>query len=144
MREKMDIIIIILTYLIELFIMSFLRYSQYMYCEYEIIKLPNAIFNFCFEADFLYSISNFFNFLFFILGFTYILSVLFKIKSGYIVNLRKNNFYLLFLMINELLFYLIEIKIMIINSHVFRFVIICLLTNLVVYIKYKKNNIKIK
>lgn len=142
MKEKIDLIIINVSFILELFIVISLRYSQYLCYISVYFKSEKTIYNK--EAYLNFKFIYFFMFLFYILSFIYIMAISYKYKSRIRINFKLNTMFLISFLICDFCLYLFNIKAMIYESNAFRFIIICLLTNLVVYTKYKKNNIKIE
>lgn len=143
MNLKIDVFIIYLSYIIELFSMLILKYSQNVLSVDSVernteIILKNNEASLCFYIG--YAVLLIFN----ILTILYVLIMFYTYKKDRNINLVSNNLLLIVLLIIDFSLRFFDVKRMIRNSDSLRFVIICLLTNLVVYIKYKKNNIKIK
>lgn len=143
MRKQIDSFIIIISFIIELFLMIFFRYSRFLLNTMPIVitkmdlsKSKEACMGYIIACKILY--------IFYILCAVYVIIVYHKFKTNQRLNLKKNTFLLLLLCLCDFILYLFDIRAMIISSNAFKFVIICLITNLIVYIKYKKNNIDIK
>lgn len=143
MKDKIDIIVIYLVLVINLIMMSILKYSQLLYYKYPMIITKVNFVNYE-EAKFIHNIGMVLIGSFYLLSIIYVIIIIYKLCMNYKINLRRNNISLFIVILSDYILNLFNISIMCRNSHAFRFVIICLITNLIVYIKYKKNNIDIK
>lgn len=143
MRKNLDSITIYFGLLIEFLLMFLIKYSHYLNFYYLVKKNSSIMFKNS-EAKICFSLAHVFALLFSLLGVLYIVIILIKITKKNIINVKKNTFYLFVIMFIDFALFLFDFKAILISSHAFRFVIICLITNLIVYIKYKKNNIDIK
>lgn len=143
MKNCIDKIIIQISFIIEFIINISFKYSKYLYYSYLTKRTPEFLFD-KYEANISYSISYLISLIFYILIILYVLVIIKWYINNKIIDLKTNSKYLLSILIFDIMLYLFNIKAMIYESNAFRFVIIGLLTNLIVYIKYKKNNIKIE
>lgn len=142
MRKKTDVLIIYIGFFMDIFLMIFLKYFQRLLFLQLVIKTIDNynIYNKCVSLFFTYT----YILLFCLLAVIYIILIYRKYKKHIYIDIKRNNTVLIVLLICDLTLNLFNFKTIISYSYAFRFVVICLLTNLVVYIKYKKNNIKIK
>lgn len=143
MQKNQEIFILYFGYIIELIAYICLKYAKYYKGEFSLIKVENVILK-NMESKYSFLIGFIISFTFYILAMIYVAIIVYKYKNNMSISLKKNNLVLLIMLITDWLLCLLNIRAMISSSYAFRFVIICLLTNLVVYIKYKKNNIKIE
>lgn len=143
MKKIKEIFILYIGIFIDIFAYALLKYSKFFNGEFSFIKTQNLIFK-SVELQYSYFIGFLIMLFFYVLGFVYIFIIRFKYKNNIIISLKKSTFFMIVILLFDWVLCLFNIKAMVTSSHAFRFVIICLLTNLVVYIKYKKNNIKIK
>ena len=141
--KNIDSITLYIGLIVEIIMMFLFRYLNYLYLFQPIIissgniqKNPNIKYNrmICLNL----------RLFFYILILIYIITIIHKYHNYIYINLKKNTSVLLIIVIIDFACSLFDLQILIMYSNALRFVIICLLTNLVVYIKYKKNNIKIK
>ena len=143
MKKKIDLIAIYFGFIFELTTSIIFKYIRYLNnLSVVVVSTSHKTYNEI--ADLSYNITHVSLVFFYFLMAVYILSIFSKYLKQQIINFKQNNCVLLLFTICDLVLYFFNIKAMIENSYAIRFVIICLLTNLVVYIKYKKNNIKIK
>lgn len=143
MENRNELMIIYIGYLTELvssFLFKYFKYSNYLFPK---TKVTDVVL-FHREAYLSKTAGCIIILVFYILSFLYIFYIRGKYKENVLIFLKKDTFYLLLLLLFDYTLYMFNIKIMIYESNALKFIIICLLTNLVVYIKYKKNNIKIK
>ena len=143
MKKTIDNYVIILGCFIDLIVMSILKYSQYLWYSNPIIK-REGVFLKNEEAMFIYYKTLNVLLVFYVLGFIYLLIIIYKFKKNIYIDLKKNTLFLLVFLLVDAIFYFFNFRKMFRYSDALKFIIICLLTNLVVYIKYKKNNIKIE
>ena len=143
MKNKIDLIIIFLGYLNELLILFLFKYSQILMIISPAIKMTDIFIKYR-ETQIIFYIGKSMTFLFYILGFIYCLDVIAMYRSNEFVEIKRNTIYLFSLLLCDYILFLFNFRAILLDSYAFRFIVICLLTNLVVYIKYKKNNIKIK
>ena len=141
MKNNVDLLVIDLAIIIEVFMKLAFKYSKYFDFIY-FINEKTIIKNY--ESFISFSIAIFLLIIFYLLIFAYVICILYKLKKEIKINIKKNTFFLILLFIIDCILYFFNFKTMFLNSDALLFVINCLLTNLVVYIKYKKNNIKIK
>ena len=143
MKYNIDTYFLYFGGIFELFIMTAFIYSQYRFFSNPIIRNDVNLINDV-EALMCFKIAKQLIYLFYIIGFFYLVLIVKKLRNNLNINLKKNTLILFFILMFDWVLFLFDFQAMMIDSYAFRFVIICLLTNLVVYIKYKKNNIKIE
>lgn len=144
MKNKIDLLIINIGFALEFIAMVMLKYAQYLYfINPEEITISKRFFN-NIEANTTYICGYYILLIFYSLAIMYIAFIICSYNKKHIICLKRNTIRLLILLFGDIIIYGFDFKNIIIYSFAFKFVIICLLTNLVVYIKYKKNNIKIK
>ena len=143
MKRKKEITLILSTFIIDFFNAVFFRYSRYLYFLFSVIKVQKNISIYS-EAYICKIIGYILGLLFYVMAIIYISFIVNDYKNNITVLMKETTFYLLLLLLFDMILYLFNLRAMIYESDAFCFVIICLLTNLVVYIKYKKNNIKIE
>ena len=139
----MDIVIIYCGIMIDFFEKLIFKYSKYVDTINPAVLTSNS-FLMSSEARFSYNIGCFTILFYYFLNCIYIYTIVKKCYSKQIIDLKRNTYALFMLLVCDFVLNSMEIKGVIYNHDTLIFVIICLLTNLVVYIKYKKNNIKIK
>ena len=143
LNYKIDLLIVQISLIFNLFTAALLRYIQYLYLsDMSIVSTSHNIFSK--EAYISFYFVHKSLYLFYFAGLIYIIVIVFKYCEQYLIYLKQNSFFLILILNCDIILYSFNFKAILKNSYAFRFVIICLLTNLVVYIKYKKNNIKIK
>lgn len=143
MEKKIDLIVFLLSYVNELLVLFLYKYSKYLLQLQPIFKFDNILF-INDEAMINYNIGTYVERFFYFLSIVYLFDIIMKYYNNKCIEIKKNTLFILGLFFCDCFLYFFNIHAQIIESHAFRFVIICLLTNLVVYIKYKKNNIKIE
>ena len=127
----------------ELLIRLLFRNSHYLFSKSINLKIENIYYR-SREAMIYFKIGNFINLTFYFLSIIYIFAIVYKIYINEFVDLKKNTIYFVVLLFFDAILFFFNFRAMLFDSSFSHFVIICLLTNLAVYIKYKKNNIKIK
>lgn len=143
MKKRNELIIIYIGYITKLvssLMFKYFKYSNYLFPK---TKVTNVVL-FNREAYLSKTIGCIIILAFYILSLLYIFFIRCKYLENDLIFLKKDTFYLILLLLFDYTLYMFNIKIMIYESNALKFVIVCLLTNLIVYIKYKKNNIKIK
>ena len=143
MKNKIDLIVIYLGFIYELLIRFLFIYSQYLFNINPDLKVENIYFMSS-EAVINLTIGYLINLSFYLLCALYMLAIFYKMKTNACINIERNTMFLVALLFFDTILFFFNFRAIFFDSYAFRFVIICLLTNLVVYIKYKKNNIKIK
>lgn len=143
MKNKIDLIVIYIGCINELLIRFLFRNYHYLLSKSINLKIEN-IYNRRNEAIVFFKIGNFINLSFYFLSIIYIFGIVYKIYINEFVDLKKNTIYLVVLLFFDAILFFFNLRAMLFDSSLSHFVIICLLTNLIVYIKYKKNNIKIE
>ena len=143
MKNKIDLIVIYLGFIYELLIRFLFIYSQYLFNINPDLKVENIYFMSS-EAVINLTIGYLINLSFYLLCALYMLAIFYKMKTNACINIERNTMFLVALLFFDTILFFFNFRAIFFDSYAFRFIIICLLTNLVVYIKYKKNNIKIK
>ena len=143
MKNKIDLIVIYLGFTNELLIRFLFIYSQTLFDINPNLKVENIYFKSS-EAIIYFNMGNYINLSFYFLSIIYIFAIVYKIYINEFVDLKKNTIYFVVLLFFDAILFFFNFRAIFFDSYAFRFVIICLLTNLVVYKKYKKNNIKIE
>ena len=143
MKNKIDLIVIYLGFIYELLIRFLFIYSQYLFNINPDLTVENIYFMSS-EAVINLTIGYLINLSFYLLCALYMLAIFYKMKTNACINIERNTMFLVALLFFDTILFFFNFRAIFFDSYAFRFVIICLLTNLVVYIKYKKNNIKIK
>lgn len=142
-KMKYDQLIILLSFITELFSMIIIKYEKIIYISNPTFKIGKILLR-SNEANLIYYMSYIFLHFFYLYSIIYIIIIIYYFKQNINIKLKRNSILILVLFICDLVLYFFDIERMVKYSDSLRFIIICLLTNLVVYIKYKKNNIKIK
>lgn len=143
MKNKIDLMVIYIGCINELLIRLLFRNSHYLFSKSINLKIENIYYR-SREAMIYFKIGNFINLTFYFLSIIYIFAIVYKIYINEFVDLKKNTIYFVVLLFFDAILFFFNFRAMLFDSSFSHFVIICLLTNLAVYIKYKKNNIKIK
>ena len=141
---KNNMMIVYISYFLEFFSMLLFRYSKRNYLLFPEEKTIDFYISNK-EAYLCNIMGDLILLMFYILAIIYIYNMIKDIMNKQQnIYLKKSTLYLLNLLFFDSILYFFDFRAIIYESHALKFVIICLLTNLVVYIKYKKNNIKIE
>ena len=137
MKSKCDLKIIYFAFVVDFLSVLIIKYAKYINSNTYIIKTSEMIIK-----SKGYDIMKYLGFMlfqsFYLLTLSYIVVIIFLYKRNLNIYLKRNTVLIIILFSFDTVLRLFNLKRIVLYSNAFRFVIICLFTNLVVYIKYKK------